>query len=137
MADEVIAPSHIGQFHITGGHINWPPAAGIGPVMPTRVLNVTLHAQSGSSIVTGDGTLIVTPPGKPSIYTRTHFQGTVHVRSYGVGKAFQIFALHGTPIARSVGTPFVSQLIIDLKTIWGPDGTAMRAGFGTSTLWFK
>jgi hypothetical protein len=124
MADEIVAPGHIGQFHITGGSIGWPPHAGIGPVMPTRVLNVTLHAQSGSGTVTGDGTLIVTPPGQPSSYIRTHFQGTVLVRSYGVGKAFQIFSLHGTPVSRLLGAPFVSHLIIDLKTLWGRDGTA-------------
>ncbi|RKP43890.1 hypothetical protein [Trinickia fusca] len=124
MAEEVLVPSHIGHFHITGGQINWPPAAGIGPVMPSRTLNVTLHVQPGSSNVTGNGTLSVTYPGKPVQYIRTHFHGTVHVLGYGVGKAFQIFSLQGAPVHPMPGAPFVSHLVIDLKNIWGREGTA-------------
>ncbi|KVN89209.1 hypothetical protein WJ70_19890 [Burkholderia ubonensis] len=124
MAEEIVEPSHIGHFRISGGHINWPPHGGVGPVLPSRVINVTLHAYNGNSIVSGSGMLIVTPPGKPPIYTRLQFKGTSHVQSYGVGKAFQTFALHGTPFASAPGSTFVSQLVIHLKTLWGPDGTA-------------
>jgi hypothetical protein len=124
MADEIVVPGHIGQFHITGGSIGWPPRAGIGPVMPTRVLDVTLYAQNGSNTVTGEGTLVQTPPGQTSSYARTHFQGTFLVRNYGVGKAFQIFSLNGTPVSRVLGAPFISHLIIDLKALWGNEGTA-------------
>jgi hypothetical protein len=124
MADEIVVPEHIGQCHITGGSIGWPPRAGIGPVMPTRVLNLTIFAYSSSGAATAESTLVVTPPGQPSSYIRTYFQGTVLVRSHGVGKAIQIFSFHGTPVSRLLGAPFVSHLVVDLKGVWGKEGTA-------------
>ncbi len=83
-------------------------------------LTARLTVQIETSTCDGRGELdqAVSPP----LHIVSSFNGQVHV--LGGGKAHQVFALRGNPLAPLTGAPVISDLFISLDGIWGIKGTA-------------
>jgi hypothetical protein len=100
---------HVGQFKI-------------GTQAPgAPFLNALLTVPQNSNSVTGTG--VLTQAISPPLRAETAFHGFVEILVMG-GQTTQVFSLHGVPFLPIVGPPYVIQLLISLKEIWGNEGTA-------------
>lgn len=84
------------------------------------LLKAILTVPQGTSQVTGLG--VLSQVTNPPLHNRSAFHGSVH--SLGVGGAKQVYALQGTAIPPLLGAPHVTELLIQLDSVWGRAGKA-------------